>query len=124
MPVPTQDPNETINNLKGVIGNLLDQIYQMKGMFDDEDKTIQTAIDEAEEVLGLKSTKQQAIEVNCTITYWKGEDGNRVTVDNAEEALSETLICDSYTCVPANLNIHSIKEVTLEPINEDGSYFE
>lgn len=59
----------------------------------------------------------KAIEINCTITYWKGVDA---TLKDASEALNETLT-HSNICVPANLNIHSIKEI--EITDEDGDFF-
>lgn len=40
-----------MNEAEAIIRNLLEQIYQMKGMFDDEDGTIEQAIQEAEDYL-------------------------------------------------------------------------
>lgn len=41
----------TARNLRAAAGNLLDQVYQMQGMFDDEDGTIQEAIDDLLEAM-------------------------------------------------------------------------
>lgn len=37
--------------LEAIVRRLLDQLYQMQGMFDDSDGAIQAAIDEAEALL-------------------------------------------------------------------------
>lgn len=46
IPMPPQ-----ARELKAALGQLLEQVYQMQGLFDDEDNTIQNAINDAEEAL-------------------------------------------------------------------------
>lgn len=63
--------------------------------------------------------KTKAIKVNCTITYW-GENSN-INKNNIAELLTESL-SHEYP-IPANLQIDSVKEVELTPIDDDGNYF-
>jgi hypothetical protein len=41
--------NEIMGELLAALQNLLEQVYQMQGMFDDEDGTIRNAVEDAEE---------------------------------------------------------------------------
>ena len=56
VPAPAASfPTKPIDNAMGALSNLIEQVEQMKGMFPDEDGTIQDAIDDAEEaILGLR----------------------------------------------------------------------
>lgn len=55
-----RDPDTVIRELKASLGQLLEQVYQMQRMFDDDDGTIQQAIDVAEkaEAHALEYLKQ------------------------------------------------------------------
>jgi hypothetical protein len=65
----------------------------------------------------------KAIKVNCTITYWSENTG--VNIDNVGEVITDSLsMFITRKPIPANINIHEIKEVELSPIDSDGSYFE
>lgn len=39
------------NDMRAALGELLEQVYQMQGMFDDDDGAIAAAIDDAEKAL-------------------------------------------------------------------------
>lgn len=56
----TRNANDVVRELNASLGNLLEQVYQMQGMFTDEDGTIQAAIDDAEnaEAVALKYLKE------------------------------------------------------------------
>ena len=43
------EQDKLIRELTASLGQLLEQVYQMQGLFDDEDGTIQNTIDDAEE---------------------------------------------------------------------------
>lgn len=49
------DEDPIRHDLAAALGQLLEQVYQMQGMFPDEDGTIQAAIDDAEAALAKRS---------------------------------------------------------------------
>lgn len=53
----------TTEELAGALSACLDQIHQMKGMFNDEDGAIQRAIASGEEVLAKYRTEQAGLRV-------------------------------------------------------------
>jgi hypothetical protein len=43
-----RDPDTVIRELNASLGQLLEQVYQMQGLFNDDDETIQRAVDDAQ----------------------------------------------------------------------------
>lgn len=48
-----QPENEQLSNCKAALEGLLEQVYQMRGMFDDSDGAIQRAVIDAQDALGV-----------------------------------------------------------------------
>ena len=53
--VETHEEGNTERELRAALGQLLEQVYQMQGMFDDEDGAIARAIEDAEDALEASS---------------------------------------------------------------------
>lgn len=128
---PTEREIRFIEGLKSIYD---DADFMLRGDFrTDDDQTCQmrlSIIDQTldsiqslcKEMIPEDSLEKEAIEVNCTITYWKK---HYTTKETAAMELSETLTCpESPHLCPENLKVHSVKEVKLKPIDKDGSYFE
>ncbi|MGI9504282.1 MAG: hypothetical protein ACR2RE_14640 [Geminicoccaceae bacterium] len=61
---------DTIQDLRSALGNLLEQAYQMQGMFPDEDSTISNAITDGEDALAREMEARKS----------KGEGGEIVVI--------------------------------------------
>jgi len=68
-----------IETLKGALTVLLEQVYQMQGMFSDEDGSIAAAIEDAETALDdcrYFATYKIPLTPKSKLTYWKAKDSD------------------------------------------------